>query len=48
MCHEMIAMMTQYPQLHADVSTITWMIPRSAFYNHLEGGQAVCPRASHL
>jgi predicted TIM-barrel fold metal-dependent hydrolase len=24
---EMIAMMTQYPQLHADVSTITWVIP---------------------
>ncbi len=34
---EMIAMMTQYPQLHADVSTITWVIPRSAFYDHLEG-----------
>ncbi len=33
---EMIAMMTQYPQLHADVSTITWVIPRSAFYDHLE------------
>ena len=34
---EMIAMMTQYPQLYADVSTITWVIPRSAFYDHLEG-----------
>jgi predicted TIM-barrel fold metal-dependent hydrolase len=33
---EMIAMMTQYPQLHADVSTITWVIPRPAFYDHLE------------
>ena len=33
---EMIAMMTQYPQLHADVSTITWVIPRAAFYDHLE------------
>ena len=33
---EMIAMMTQYPQLHADVSTITWVIPRSAFYDYLE------------
>lgn len=33
---EMIAMMTQYPQLHADVSTITWVIPRDAFYDHLE------------
>ncbi|MDX1753717.1 MAG: amidohydrolase family protein [Salinimicrobium sediminis] len=33
---EMIAMMYQYPQLHADVSTITWVIPRTAFYDHLE------------
>lgn len=33
---EMIAMMTQYPQLYADVSTITWVIPREAFYDHLE------------
>ncbi|WP_373048693.1 amidohydrolase family protein [Vulgatibacter sp.] len=33
---EMIAMMMQYPQLHADVSTITWVLPRSAFYQHLE------------
>jgi predicted TIM-barrel fold metal-dependent hydrolase len=33
---EMIAMMTQYPRLHADVSTITWVIPRAAFYDHLE------------
>src|SRR5690606_12749060 len=32
----MIAMMTQYPQLHADVSTISWVIPRAAFYGHLE------------
>jgi predicted TIM-barrel fold metal-dependent hydrolase len=28
---EMIAMMYQYPQLHADVSTISWVIPRTAF-----------------
>jgi uncharacterized protein len=34
---QMIAMMTQYPQLHADVSTITWVLPRQAFYHHLEG-----------
>ena len=34
---EMIAIMTQYPQLYADVSTITWVIPRTAFYDHLEG-----------
>ena len=33
---EMIAMMTQYPQLHADVSTISWVIPRAAFYDYLE------------
>ena len=33
---EMIAMMYQYPQLYADVSTITWVIPRSAFYDYLE------------
>lgn len=33
---EMIAMMYQYPQLYADVSTITWVIPRTAFYDHLE------------
>jgi predicted TIM-barrel fold metal-dependent hydrolase len=33
---EMIAMMSQYPQLHADVSTITWVIPRAAFYAYLE------------
>lgn len=33
---QMIAMMSQYPQLHADVSTITWVIPRAAFYDYLE------------
>jgi predicted TIM-barrel fold metal-dependent hydrolase len=33
---EMIAMMYQYPQLHADVSTISWVIPRTAFYDHVE------------
>jgi predicted TIM-barrel fold metal-dependent hydrolase len=33
---EMIAMMYQYPQLYADVSTITWVIPRAAFYGYLE------------
>ena len=33
---EMIAMMYQYPQLYADVSTITWVIPRTTFYDHLE------------
>ncbi len=33
---QMIAMMYQYPQLYADVSTITWVIPRTAFYDYLE------------
>ena len=33
---EMIAVMYQYPQLYADVSTITWVVPRSAFYDYLE------------
>lgn len=27
---------TQYPQLYADMSTITWVVPRTAFYDHLE------------
>lgn len=30
-------MMTQYPQLYADVSTITWIIPRDAFHEYLQG-----------
>jgi predicted TIM-barrel fold metal-dependent hydrolase len=33
---EMIAMMYQYPQLYGDVSTITWVIPRSACYDYLQ------------
>lgn len=33
---EMIAMMYQYPQLHGDLSTITWVIPRPAFHAYLE------------
>ncbi|MEZ5294365.1 MAG: amidohydrolase family protein [Vicinamibacterales bacterium] len=33
---QMIAMMTQYPQLYADVSTITWVIPREAFNDYLQ------------
>jgi uncharacterized protein len=33
---ETIAMMYQYPQLCGDVSTITWIIPRSAFYDYLK------------
>lgn len=34
---EMIAMMNQYPQLYGDLSTITWVLPRSAFYAYLRG-----------
>ncbi len=33
---DMIAMMYQYPQLYGDVSTITWVIPRTAFYDYLK------------
>jgi predicted TIM-barrel fold metal-dependent hydrolase len=33
---EMTAMMYQYPQLYGDVSTITWIIPRTAFYDYLK------------
>jgi predicted TIM-barrel fold metal-dependent hydrolase len=33
---QMIAMMYQYPQLYGDVSTITWVIPRTAFYDYLQ------------
>ena len=32
---EMTAMMYQYPQLYADLSTITWLIPRDAFHDYL-------------
>ena len=33
---EMIAVMSQYPQLYGDLSTITWVIPRTAFYEYLK------------
>ena len=33
---EMVALMIQYPQVYADVSTITWLIPRTAFHDYLE------------
>ena len=33
--HEMIALMYQYPQVHADLSTITRVIPREAFHDYL-------------
>jgi hypothetical protein len=32
---EMIAMMYQYPLLHGDLSTITWVIPREVFHDYL-------------
>ena len=34
---EWIAMAHQYPQLYGDVSTITWVVAREGFYDHLEG-----------
>ncbi len=30
-----IALMSQYPHVYADLSTITWIIPRAAFYRYL-------------
>ncbi len=32
----MVAVMSQYPQLYGDLSTITWVIPRTAFYEYLK------------
>lgn len=32
---QMIAMLYMYPQLYADLSTITWIIPREAFHDYL-------------
>ena len=29
-------MRTQCPQLHGDVSTIGWVLPRAAFYDHVQ------------
>lgn len=34
---EMTALMNQYPQLYGDLSTITWVLPRQAFYAYLRG-----------
>jgi hypothetical protein len=34
---EMIALMYRYPKVYADLSTISWIIPRKAFYNYLIG-----------
>ena len=33
---EMIALMYQYPQVYGDLSTMTWIIPQSAFYDYLQ------------
>ena len=34
---EAISLMYRYPNVYADLSTITWIIPRKTFYNYLEG-----------
>lgn len=34
---EVVALMTQYPRVHGDLSTITWIIPRTAFHRYLHG-----------
>jgi predicted TIM-barrel fold metal-dependent hydrolase len=33
---EMIAMMYQYPNLYGDLSTMTWVVPRTAFHAYLK------------
>ncbi|MDX2048812.1 MAG: amidohydrolase family protein [Chitinophagaceae bacterium] len=33
---EMTALMYRYPNVYADLSTYTWMMPRATFYNHLK------------
>lgn len=33
---EIVALMYRYPNVYADLSTITWIIPRKAFHNYLE------------
>ena len=33
--HEIISLMYCYPNVYADLSTITWIIPRRAFYSYL-------------
>jgi predicted TIM-barrel fold metal-dependent hydrolase len=34
---EMVAIMSQYPNIYGDLSTITWVLPRDAFYRYLKG-----------
>lgn len=33
---ETISLMYMYPQVYVDISTITWIIPRKLFFNHLK------------
>ena len=33
---EMVAMMYHYPNLYGDLSTMSWVIPRSAFHQYVE------------
>ena len=33
---EVIAIMTQYPNIYGDLSTITWVLPRPAFHRYLK------------
>ena len=32
---EIVTMMSQYPNVYADLSTITWLVPRTAFHRYL-------------
>lgn len=34
---EMVAIMSQYPNIYGDLSTISWVLPRDAFYRYLRG-----------
>jgi predicted TIM-barrel fold metal-dependent hydrolase len=34
---EAIALMHHYPQVYADLSTLTWIVPKPTFHRHLEG-----------
>lgn len=33
---EMVAIMTQYPNIYGDLSTISWVLPREAFHRYLK------------
>jgi len=34
--NEIIALMYRYPNVYADLSTVTWLVPQKAFHNYLE------------